>query len=272
MSKSENDATLAFEKFFRTIRTLRGENGCPWDKKQTPHTLKSDLFEEVCEVISAIQEEDHQHVREELGDVLLCTVMMAYIFQQDEVFSVADTISAVTEKLIRRHPHVFPQSETAEIFGNNADTPEKVLEQWDKIKESVEGRGKKHILDEVDKFLPPLLRAFKLQKKAAKQGFDWDDEQGPREKISEELQEIHEALQKKNNLEEECGDLIFAVVNYCRKLGINPATALIGANEKFTHRFAYIEDSLAEKGKSPKDVSLAELDTLWEEAKRDTKN
>ncbi|MBQ5781596.1 MAG: nucleoside triphosphate pyrophosphohydrolase [Spirochaetaceae bacterium] len=268
MIKPENDAALAFEKFFDTIRTLRGENGCPWDKKQTPHTLKTDLFEEVCEVISAIQEGNNQHVREELGDVLLCTVMMAYIFQQDGIFSVAETLEAVTEKLIRRHPHVFPQSESAEIFGNKADTPEKVLEQWEKIKQSVEGRRKKHLLDEVDKSLPPLLRAFKLQKKAAKQGFDWEDSHGPREKILEELQEVDSAAAQNTHLEEECGDLIFAVVNYCRKLGINPETALIAANEKFAHRFAYIEDTLEEKGKSLKDSNLEEMDKLWDEAKK----
>jgi tetrapyrrole methylase family protein/MazG family protein len=180
---------------------------------------------------------------------------------------VKDTFTAITEKLIRRHPHVFPQSDTAKIFDKIPETPEKVLEQWDKIKETIEGRKKNYTLDEVDSSLPPLLQAFKLQKKAAKKGFDWENADGPRKKIFEELNEIEDAISSEGNIEEECGDLLFSIVNYCRKLNVNPESALIAANHKFKNRFRYIEDALYKDNRTVEQASLAEMDALWNEAK-----
>lgn len=184
----------AFSRFFETIRTLRAPDGCPWDREQTPLSMRLPLIEETFEAVDAVTEEDCPHAAEELGDVILNAFMIAYMYEQHGDFTVADALNGVTDKLIRRHPHVFPQSEGRVCAQGGADSPEAVLNQWDRIKETVEGRKQeKSVLDGVPESFPPLLRAYKMQKKAAKKGFDWEETAQVKEKVLEELREAEEA-------------------------------------------------------------------------------
>ena len=267
----------AFQAFYDIVVRLRGPEGCPWDREQTPESLRDELIEETYECIEAIDEKDSLHIKEELGDLFLLITMLAYMHEQEGVFQLSDVFSAVSEKLIRRHPHVFGNAE----FKNSSE----VLENWAKIKIEQEGRKPKDsILDEVGQGIPPLERAAKLQKKAAKAGFDWLDIEGVFGKINEELDEVQEAVEnsiisigKKNSLsayeetelklEEELGDLLFSVVNLCRFLGTEPSIALARTNRKFTERFRYVETKMKEKGLEMKKNNLKIMDQFWNEAK-----
>lgn len=263
-------AAEAFKKFFDVIKILRAPGGCPWDIEQTPVTLRTPLIEEVFEAIDAIDAADSPHIKEELGDVLLNTIMIAYMEEQEGSFTVANCIDELTQKLIRRHPHVFAKDSNNEKIANIASkmkTSEEVLQQWDVIKDNIEGRKTKSILDEVPKAFPPLLRSYKLQKKAAKRGFDWDDAAGAKEKIAEELGEIAQALESGKNVEEEAGDLIFSVVNYVRKLGVDPNVALNRTNKKFYDRFCYVESKMEENNIALCHDNMKKMDDFWEEAK-----
>lgn len=269
-------AAAAFCRLFELIRILRAPDGCPWDREQTPLTLRQSLVEEVFEAVDAICEKDASHAKEELGDVLLNAMLISYIYSQSEDFSVDEMFDELVEKLIRRHPHVFEQSEGKICAEGIAKTSGEVLTQWDKIKENVEGRARDSILDEVPQGSPPLLRAFKMQKKAAKKGFDWTSLKPTREKILEELSEVDDAISKNENspstdsqiyLEEEFGDLFFAVVNYARKAGVDPELAMNAANKKFYRRFSYVERKCAEQNISMEQKNLERMDALWNEAK-----
>jgi len=270
-------AAAAFAALFVTIKRLRAPGGCPWDIEQTPMTLRSTLLEETYETIEALEEAaaDKQkavHAAEELGDVLLNIVMIAYMFEQEEAFSVADMVRTLNEKLIRRHPHVFGQTEgfPAPDDAEKPVTAEKVLAQWDTIKNTVEGRLSSSVMDSVSKTFPPLTRAYKLQKKAAKKGFDWESADGPRQKIEEELQEFKTALSEggSGRMEEEFGDLLFSLVNAARHLHIDPALALSRTNAKFERRFRFVEKRMEEAGIPCSHDTLAQMDGFWEEAKR----
>ncbi|MBQ1949086.1 MAG: nucleoside triphosphate pyrophosphohydrolase [Treponema sp.] len=288
--QKREQAVDAFRRFLETIQTLRAPGGCPWDRDQTPLSMRRDLIEETFEAVDAISQEDAEHAKEELGDVLLNTMMISYMFEQENAFTIADSITELTDKLIRRHPHVWPQSEGKSEVKSAVSNAQEVLSQWDRIKENVEGRKTSSILDEVPEGFPPLLRAFKLQKKAAKKGFDWKDLGPVTEKVREELSEVEEArsslekLEKKEaeaftlhaeeeqnkaqlHLEEEVGDLLFAVVNYARKLGVDPETALNRTNQKFYRRFTYVEQKMQENGIPMDNDHLKEEDHFWDEAK-----
>jgi tetrapyrrole methylase family protein/MazG family protein len=276
-----DEAAEGFKILYEVIRTLRAPGGCPWDREQNPEKMRSDLVEETFECVDAISCNDAQHVREELGDVFLNATMISYMYEQNGDFKVAEVLSEVAEKIVRRHPHVWKDSEGA-VNANEkkATTSEEVLTQWDNIKRGIEGRSEKSVIDEVAQGLPPLMRAYKIQKKAAKKGFDWESAEPVWEKVSEELSELKAAendLQKatsenlesaKQHAEEELGDVLFSVVNLARKLGIDPTLALARTNKKFRDRFAYVEQQMKESNIPMDKEHMKEMDYFWDEAKK----
>ena len=252
-----------FNKLRGIIAELRSPNGCPWDLKQTHESLKKYLIEESYEVIEAIQEKDYDHLIEELGDVLLQVLLHAQIGEDDGYFSIDDVIQGLSSKMVRRHPHVFGDT--------TAETAEDVVRNWQEIKQVEKGSCNTSILDEVGMSLPNIIRAFELQKKAAKVGFDWPDVAGAWEKVKEEMVEFEEEIAKDHSSEssvKEFGDILFALVNVARFYDIEPDEALFRTNQKFIHRFHYIEERVRESGKSFKDFTLEELDDFWNEAKK----
>jgi tetrapyrrole methylase family protein/MazG family protein len=271
----------AFGRLYGIVAKLRGEGGCPWDREQSPRTLRGDLIEETYECIEAIDEENPPHIMEELGDLFLLVTMISYMHEEAGAFTVSDALNTVSEKLVRRHPHVFGELR-AENEKGTMDS-KTVLDNWAKIKVEQEGRKPKDsVLDEVSKSLPPLDRAFKLQKKAAKQGFDWQDIGGVIEKLVEELGEVEAEIprqigggarkskgaDKANKLEEELGDLLFSVVNLCRFLGVEPSVALQRTNVKFVERFGYVEKKMKEHGEPMEAAKLELMDAFWNQAKK----
>ena len=258
-----NDENENFKQLYDIVVRLRAPGGCPWDREQTPLSLRSDLVEETYECIEAIGEQDPDHVKEELGDIFLLVTMIAYMHEQEGLFSVADTLEGISEKLIRRHPHVFGAESASAI------TSAQVLQNWAKIKVEQEGRKPRDsILDEVSRGLPPLDRAWKLQKKAARAGFDWPDTTGVIAKIHEELKEVEEAIAADNaSLEGELGDLLFSAVNLCRFFNIEPSLALQRTNIKFTERFKCVEKRMKDAGKEMNAQNLDIMDHYWNEAK-----
>jgi tetrapyrrole methylase family protein/MazG family protein len=268
------NAAGAFKKLYDIIVRLRAPGGCPWDREQTPLSLRGDLIEETYECVEAIDENDPSHVREELGDIFLLVTMIAYMHEQEGRFTLGDVLEGVSEKLIRRHPHVFGGLKAED--GSPLSSAE-VLGNWARIKVEQEGRKPKDsILDEVSRGLPPLDRAWKLQKKAAKAGFDWPDIRGVSVKIEEELEEVLSAAEKnapqtqssQAALEEELGDLLFSAVNLCRYLDIEPSVALQRTNLKFTGRFKHVEKRMKETGQAMTPQNLAVMDQYWDEAKQ----
>jgi len=253
----------AFKALYDTVAKLRAPDGCKWDREQTPSTLRGALIEETYECLEAIDENDPAHISEELGDLFLLATMISYMHEQDGKFSVAEVLTKINEKLIRRHPHVFAEVKVK-------DTAE-ILDNWASIKVEQEGRKPKDsALDEVKSALPPMDRSYALQKKAAKGGFDWPDSEGVIGKIKEELEEVQEAAQRKNDaghLEEELGDLLFSVVNLCRFLKVEPSLALRRTNSKFVERFKYMERRMKETGQEMKKENLEIMDAFWNEAK-----
>lgn len=257
-----NKNIMDFYDLVDIMGILRSDNGCPWDKEQTHESLKKSLIEESYEVIEAIDEEDDEKLVEELGDVLLQVVFHAQLGKEEGYYNINDVISAICNKMINRHPHVFGDTE--------AKTSEEVLNNWDKIK--MKEQGLKNHTDElkhVPNNLPALMRADKIQRKAAKVGFDWDKIDSAMSKVLEELDEI-KCVYKTNNkvkILEEVGDLIFSTVNVSRFLDIDPEIALNSTITKFIKRFEYIEKSALEKGLKMEDLDLKAMDELWEEAK-----
>jgi tetrapyrrole methylase family protein/MazG family protein len=269
----------AFKRLYGIVTQLRGEGGCPWDREQTPFSLRGDLVEETYECIEAIEEGEPDHIREELGDIFLLVTMIAYMHEQEGLFSVSEVLEGLSEKLIRRHPHVFGEASAgkAVVDAAKALSPEEALRNWARIKVHLEGRKPKDsILDEVSRGLPPLDRAWKLQKKAAKAGFDWPDAAGVIEKVREEIKEVEEVMRISNDiekaenaaLEEELGDLLFSAVNLCRFFDIEPSLAIQRTNSKFTERFKYVEKRIKENGMEMSAQSLAVMDKYWNEAKK----
>lgn len=251
-----------FNKLRGIIAELRGPNGCPWDLKQTHESLTKYLIEEAYEVVEAVGEQDIDHLIEELGDVLLQVLLHAQIGEDDGYFSIDDVIEGLSAKMVRRHPHVFGDK--------TAETAEDVVQNWQEIKQEEKGERNKSILDEVGMSLPTIIRAFELQKKAAKVGFDWPDVSGAWEKVKEEIVEFEAEMTKDSSNEKavkEFGDILFALVNVSRYYEINPDEALFKTNQKFIHRFHYIEDKVKESGKAFQDFTLDELDRFWNEAK-----
>lgn len=255
-----------FQDLLDIIETLRNPGGCPWDREQTHESLKSALLEECYEVIDAIENEDEDALIEELGDVLLQVVFHASIGKEDGYFDIMDVIGGISNKMINRHPHVFGNEE--------ANTSEQVLVNWDEIKK--EEKGIKTLTEEMQniaKSLPATTRAYKVQKKAKKVGFDWDDVNCAMDKVKEELNEIKEVYncEDKSIIEGEVGDLLFACINVARFLEVDGELALDKTIKKFIKRFSYIENEAIKNNKNLKDMTLEEMDKLWEEAKASEK-
>lgn len=255
-----------FQDLLDIIETLRNPGGCPWDREQTHESLKSALLEECYEVIDAIENKDEDALIEELGDVLLQVVFHASIGKEDGYFDIMDVIGGISNKMINRHPHVFGNEE--------ANTSEQVLVNWDEIKK--EEKGIKTLTEEMQniaKSLPATTRAFKVQKKAKKVGFDWDDVNCAMDKVKEELNEIKEVYncEDKSIIEGEVGDLLFACINVARFLEVDGELALDKTIKKFIKRFSYIENEAIKNNKNLKDMTLEEMDKLWEEAKTSEK-
>ncbi len=246
-----------FSKFVEITKRLRRE--CPWDREQSHRSIRHSLIEEAYEVVETIDHNDLQELKKELGDLLLHVVFHANIAEEEHAFTLDEVIEEITDKLIRRHPHVFGDTRVAGAH--------EVKQNWEKLKMQ---EGRESLMDGVPKHLPALLRAHRLTDKASKVGFDWEKKEGAWRKVEEEIKELHKVLYNgdKGRIEEEFGDLLFALVNYSRFIDVNPENALRGTVEKFINRFQYIERQLKETGKDIRSSSLEEMDKLWEEAKR----
>ena len=263
--EEEFDETASLEDFdiqplADVIKTLREPGGCPWDIEQTHASIRSNMIEEVYEYLEAVDAEDYDGMREELGDVLMQVVFHARMAEEAGHFDLQDIIDEVVDKLIRRHPHVFGDT--------HVDGSDEVLVNWEAIKKQ-EKSERKCVLDGVTQGLPALLRAYKVQCKAAKVGFDWNNAEDVWAKVEEELGELREAIAvgDKAAAEAELGDVFFAIVNYARFYKIEPEVALNGTNNRFTSRFNHVEQCVLASGKEWKDFTLAELDEFWNEAK-----
>jgi|WetSurMetagenome_2_1015567.scaffolds.fasta_scaffold14532_3 MazG family protein len=243
-------------EFIRIVRRLRRD--CPWDRKQTHRSLRHSLIEETYEVVETLDKGNIPHLRDELGDLLLHIILQSTIAEQAGEFTLRDVLRRVSEKLVRRHPHVFGTTKVS--------SKEEVLRNWERIKLS---EGRKSVLEGVPRSMPGLQRALRVQQRAAKVGFDWDNEDQVWKKVREELEEVRHALRSPRHArrEEEFGDLLFALVNYGRFLKINPENALRHTIDKFIRRFHFIERELAKHGKTVHDSDLKEMDYYWEKAK-----
>jgi len=256
-----------FNEFVEIVKRLRKE--CPWDREQTNDSIKAATIEEAYEVVEAIDKKNFEELRNELGDLLLHVVFHTIIASETNDFSINDVIDSIKEKLVRRHPHVF-----GEVKVSGA---EEVKKNWEEIKLE---EGRNSLLDGVPEMLPALQRAHRLQEKASKVGFDWEKKEDVWKKVIEEIEEMHEIEKAKSQkisavdekeiyakLEDEIGDVFFALVNYARFLGVNPENALRRTNSKFINRFGYVEDKIKAMGKKLTDSNLKEMDFYWEESK-----
>lgn len=252
-----------FSDIRKILKKLRGEDGCPWDKKQTVKTMAVCIEEELYELIDALDTEEPEHIKEELGDVLFLLVFIANIFEENNTFSIDDVVQKNAEKLIRRHPHVFGD----EI----AETESDVLKKWESIKRKERQENKvSSVLDSVPSKMPPLKKAYSVSDRAARSGFDWDDLDGVLAKVDEELDELKEAirLKDKREIEMEFGDLLFTLTNVARHAKIHPDTALKAAINKFEDRFRHMESSIQSDGKKLDSVTRSEIDREWDISKK----
>jgi MazG family protein len=257
---SDQQAASNFTKLCEIVAKLRAPGGCPWDREQTHESLLSALIEEAYEVAGAVRGKDSANFREELGDLLLLIVMNAEIASESNRFDINGVLKDVTEKLIRRHPHVFGSSDARDSSA--------VLRQWESIKRA-EKTGK-HYLGDLPAALPALVRAQKAQSKVARVNFDWPEVRDVIAKVEEEIQELKQAVldQNQKSIEDEAGDLLFAVVNLARKCKLDAESALQAATDKFVARFNRLENELSAHGKKLGDVDLAEMDAIWNQIKR----
>jgi MazG family protein len=262
MSEPEASAGRNFQRLCEIVAQLRAPGGCPWDREQTNESLLPSLIEEAYEVAGALRARDDVNFREELGDLLLLIVMQAEIAREEGRFVIDQVAHDVTEKLIRRHPHVFGESDVRGSEG--------VVRQWEAIKRE-EKKDDTHYLASLPEALPALMRAQKAQKKVARVNFDWERIEHVVAKVEEELSEAKEAIASENApaVAEEIGDLLFAAVNLSRKCGIDAEEALQSATNKFRTRFNRLEDELKAQGKRLGDVGLDELDAIWNRVKRE---
>jgi len=260
VSESANDR---FGELVQIMARLRGENGCPWDREQTHASIKPYLLEETYEVLESIDENDPAKLEEELGDLALQVVFHAQMADEAGLFTIADVLRGINEKLRRRHPHIFGDVK--------ADTAQEVLFNWEQIKklEREKAQGRASVLDGVPRELPALLRAHRLQEKASRVGFDWNEARQVFQKVEEELAELRAAMESEqpDRMEAELGDLLFSLVNLGRFIAVNPEDALRKTIARFIARFQYIEEELARRGAAPGQVTLEEMDALWAEAK-----
>jgi len=257
-----NETLDSFCKLIKIVDTLMGDNGCPWDKVQTRESLKPYLVEETYEVLEALDANDPEKIKDELGDLLYQILFHSKISSLKDEFDFRDVINNLSEKMVRRHPHVFKEGEL--------NTPDQVVEQWEEIKKNEKDQvNQRSILDNIPINLPSLFRAQKLQKKAAKEGFDWGRINDVFNKLDEEIAEFKEAVLKKKtgDIQSEIGDIIFVITNIAKFYKIDAEEALRSTNNKFIKRFQYIEQKIEEKGKTLKDSNLEEMERYWQEAK-----
>ena len=250
-----------FEELVQLMTRLRSANGCPWDREQTLQSLKPFIVEESYEVIDAIDRDDRQALAEELGDFLLQAVFVAEIAREEGSFDIYDAVTLLHDKLVRRHPHVF-----GDVKANDA---EQVLVNWEKLKNEERKAENKSVLAGVPQSLPALLKASRLTEKAARVGFDWRRAEDVFEKIDEEVGELREAVAGGTaaNIHDEIGDLLFTIANIARKLDVNAEDALQSANRKFMRRFTVMETKVRESGRNLDQLTLEQMDALWDEAK-----
>ena len=265
--KEGKTAEEAVMRLAEIIALLRSEEGCAWDKEQTHKSIRACLLEEAYEVADAIDKEDFENLEEELGDVLLQVVFHANLANEEQKFDLCSIANKECEKMIRRHPHVF--------LNKNSESIDKVLEKWENVKRKEQGTlTHTDSMMNIPNALPALIRSHKIQKKAAEVGFDWDDVSEAFSKVKEETNELLEIYQgnDKTSIMEEVGDLLFAVVNVARFLGVNPEEALNFTSSKFIDRFGFIEETAKLQGKRLEAMSLEEMDKLWELAKEKNRN
>jgi tetrapyrrole methylase family protein / MazG family protein len=262
--KSSTSAGPKFQRLVEIMARLRAPGGCPWDREQNFDTIKPYTLEETYEVLDAIDRRDWENLSEELGDFVLQAVFYAQMAAEEDKFGIEDALDAINEKLIRRHPHVFGDA--------SAETSGDVLRKWGEIKseeKKAKGNAEDSLLAGVPRALPALVEAQQIASRAAGVGFDWENPEQVIEKLHEELAEFAEARKNESQaeLEGELGDLLFVVVNLARFVKVDPEQALRKTNAKFRDRFGYIERKLAERGKSPRESNIAEMEALWQEAK-----
>jgi len=262
--KSTADAGEKFRELLAIIARLRGPDGCPWDRAQQKADIGRYLIEEAYEVIEALEGSSPENVREELGDLLFQILFLARMAEEAGEFTTADVLQEITAKMIRRHPHVFGDTTVEDV--------EEVRTNWERIKADVEHKGAEgdSLTAGIPRSLSTLAKAQRITARAAEAGFDWPDAAGVLNKVEEELAEFRAALETKNpeRMKDEAGDLLFTLVNLCRFARVDAEAALRSSLRKFTDRFSHIERELAAQGKTPKDSSLAEMDRIWEEAKK----
>lgn len=257
MKKERNKEALeSFERLLDIMDELREK--CPWDRKQTFETLRHLTIEETYELADAIIENDTDEIKKEVGDLLLHIVFYAKIGSEENAFDIKSVIDSLNEKLIRRHPHIYGDEKV--------ENSEQVKENWEQIKLK---EGRKSTLSGVPKTLPALVKAYRIQDKARGVGFDWDNSQQVWEKVEEEIEELKEEVRNNNKekIKQEFGDTLFALINYARFIDVNPETALERTNKKFINRFQFIEEKALLQGRSLKDMTLEEMDKIWNEAK-----
>jgi len=248
--------STSLERLRNIMDELREQ--CPWDKKQTIHTLRPQTLEEVYELTDAINNEDWKGIKEELGDLLLHIVFYSKIGSEQKQFTLEDVIEGVCNKLVNRHPHIYSNVKV--------ENDTEVKQNWEKIKQQ---EGKKSILSGVPPSMPALIKALRLQEKTKQVGFEWDNVGQVREKVEEEMRELYEAVEEgdEKHIEEELGDVLFALINYARFVKTDPEKALEQTNKKFIRRFQQVEEMAAAQGKSLHDMNLEEMDTLWNKVK-----
>jgi len=264
-SPASAEAGALFARFVELIARLRAPGGCPWDREQTHETVKPMTIEEAYEVAHAIDERDDDELLGELGDLLLQVVFHANIAEERGAFRLRQVIERVSDKMVRRHPHVFADDDAA--------TPGEVLRSWEAIKareREAKGKEDESMLDSVHRGLPAVMEAFQMTTKVSRVGFDWRSADASLVKLDEEVLELREAIRAKGEkaaIAEEVGDLLFMAVNVARLAGVDPESALKAANRKFRRRFRHVEDGLRKAGRKPADATLEEMDRLWDEAK-----
>ena len=254
------------EELVDVMFTLRSKEGCPWDRAQSLTDLRQYVLEETYEVLHAMDQKNRAGLKEELGDLLFQVVFISQMMQEEDVFNLSDVLQAVNEKMVSRHPHVFGDS--------SAESPEQALQNWESMKDRQKAatRGSsRSILDGIAPHLPALQQALMISAKVVRVGFEWETEADVWKKLEEEIREFQEA-QTQQEIEEELGDILFTMVNIARKRNINPEDALRTANQKFSERFGKLEKRVYEQNKQLSDLSLAEMDAIWEEVKKESKS
>lgn len=265
--KSRQGKLKAFDRLLTIMDELRAK--CPWDKKQTLESLRHLTIEEVYELSDAILENNMEEIKKELGDIILHMVFYSKIADEKNAFDIQDVLTAICDKLVYRHPHIYGDPENPDAF-IKAENEEAVKQNWERIKLK---EGNKSVLGGVPNSLPALIKAIRIQEKARGVGFDWDNKEQVWEKVKEEMEEFHQEIDSGKEVDpqkaqEEFGDLLFSLINYARFVGINPEEALERTNKKFIKRFQYLESESAKAGKNIGDMTLAEMDVYWEKAKK----